>query len=284
MSNHEGYYRPSLLDALVQKVTSALQLWFSEQYRVTRRVMVGVILTMALLSFELFNFDTTEYALENLLGTVSFAGVRWATILAIAFCGIDFAGLARLLTPDDENNSGNATLKPSWLLMGAWLLGGGMNAIMTWWSISLTLMDHNLGNEVLSRAQLIHIVPIFVAVLVWLTRILIISSFIVATDKNPLVASDQLRVRPRSAANRPQPNLPTRPPVRQPVRPPSNPEPVYAAQENKPKAQPHRAGSRPPRAIGRPNNTVKPRRPRGVRRPAVPMQAKGSSGHRRKLV
>ena len=36
----------------------------------------------------------------------------------------------------------------------------------------MTLLNNPIGNEVMSREQLLKIVPIFVAVLVWLTRIL----------------------------------------------------------------------------------------------------------------
>lgn len=143
-----------------------------------RKTIVGIILVVALLAFELFNFDTTQYALRDLLGNVQFVGLQWATILAIAFCAIDFAGLVRLFTPDDDGEQP----KEVWYLMGAWLLGATMNAMMTWWAISLTLLNHNFGNEVLSREQLLHSVPIFVAVLVWLTRILFIGAFTVAGD------------------------------------------------------------------------------------------------------
>ena len=64
-----------------------------------RKTMVGVILMVALFSFEIFNFDTTQFALRSLLGDVRFLGVGWASILAIAFCSIDFAGLIRIFTP-----------------------------------------------------------------------------------------------------------------------------------------------------------------------------------------
>ena len=58
-----------------------------------------------------------------------------------------------------------------------------MNAVMTWWAVNLTLLQTPaLGNEVLSREQLLLYVPIFVAVLVWLTRILFIGAFSVAGD------------------------------------------------------------------------------------------------------
>src|SRR5690606_37415722 len=135
-----------------------------------KQMMICVILLVALAAFEMFNFDTTQYALENLLGYVGFAGLGWATILAVAFCGIDLAGLVRLFTPQ----RGEEEPKEVWYLMSAWLLGATMNAVMTWWAVSLTLLSHDFGNEVLTREQLLRYVPVFVAVLVWLTRILFI--------------------------------------------------------------------------------------------------------------
>ncbi|MFZ0544671.1 MAG: hypothetical protein WAM60_04505 [Candidatus Promineifilaceae bacterium] len=144
-----------------------------------RQFIIGIILVLALFAFETFNFDTTRYALGDLLGDVRFMGMSWAAILAIAFCAIDFAGLARLFTPERGRNEP----KEVWYLMGAWLLGATMNAIMTWWAVSLTLLNHNLGNEVLSRDQLLHIVPVFVAILVWLTRILFIGAVTVAGER-----------------------------------------------------------------------------------------------------
>jgi hypothetical protein len=110
---------------------------------------------------------------------VRFAGLGWATILAVAFCAIDFAGLSRLLTPE----KGRDVPKEIWYLTGAWLLGATMNAIMTWWAVSLVLLDHNLGNEVLSRQDLLAIVPVFVAILVWITRILFIGAVTIAGER-----------------------------------------------------------------------------------------------------
>ena len=119
-----------------------------------KTAVIGFLLVIALIAFEIFNFDTTRYALQNLLGDVNFWGLRWATILAIAFCSIDFAGLARLFTPE----RGSEEPKAVWYLMGAWLMGATMNALMTWWAVSLTLLTHEFGNEVMSRQQLLQIV------------------------------------------------------------------------------------------------------------------------------
>jgi hypothetical protein len=144
-----------------------------------RSFALGMILILALIAFEAFNFDTTRYALENLMGDVRFVGFAWATILAIAFCAIDFAGLGRLLTPE----RGRDEPREIWYLTGAWLLGATMNAIMTWWAVSTVLLSHDLGNEILSREQLLHIVPVFVAILVWLTRILFIGAITMAGER-----------------------------------------------------------------------------------------------------
>ncbi|MCB9006284.1 MAG: hypothetical protein H6656_02710 [Ardenticatenaceae bacterium] len=64
-------------------------------------------------------FDTTRYALGNLLGDVRFAGVGWAAILAIAFCAIDFAGLARLFTPERGAKMSQRPFGISWV-PGCW--------------------------------------------------------------------------------------------------------------------------------------------------------------------
>ncbi len=186
-----------------------------------RHVMIGGILILALFAFELFNFDTTRYALTNLLGDVTFAGIGWAAILAVAFCAIDFAGLARLFTPERGRNEPQSV----WYLMGAWLLGATMNAVMTWWAVSLTLLNHNLGNEVLGREQLLKFVPIFVAVLVWLTRILFIGSLTVAGEQfldsqSDADSSPQFNSRPaRQPVSRPRPGAAVNGSSRRPAAP-----------------------------------------------------------------
>lgn len=196
-----------------------------------QKSIMGVILVVALLAFELFNFDTTRYALSNLLGDVRFAGIGWATILAIAFCAIDFAGLARLFTPERGKNEPTAV----WYLMGAWLLGATMNAIMTWWAISLTLLTHDFGNEVLSREQLLRWVPFFVATLVWLTRILFIGAISVAGEY--MFAGSLLQrsgKRLNSATRGPSPNRPVqrKPAGGRPFRPTTAPMRAKSAKGN----------------------------------------------------
>ena len=145
-----------------------------------RGLAFGLIIIAALIAFEIFNFSTTTFALTDLLGDLEFAGLKWATILAIAFCGIDFAGIARLFTPE----AGNKEPSEAWYLFGAWLLAATMNSMLTWWGVSIALLNQDdLGNAVVSGETLLKVVPIFVAILVWLIRVLIIGTFSVAGDR-----------------------------------------------------------------------------------------------------
>jgi len=195
---------------------AAIRLW--ENFRIRRGLVFGVILVVALAAFEMFNFSTTDYALTDLLGELRFAGLRWATILAIAFCGIDFAGLARLFTPE-RGVRGHPV--ETWYLIGAWFLGATMNAMMTWWAVSLAMLggSHQIGNEILSREQLLAYVPVFVAALVWLTRILIIGTFSIAGERLFSQAEAMLlEVRNQALKSRPV-SAPAPRPVAQPSQP-----------------------------------------------------------------
>ncbi len=222
----------------------------SMSWRKGRRYAIAFVLVSALLAFEIFNFDTTSFALGNLLGGVSFAGLKWSAVLAFAFCAIDFAGLARIFTPETQLEN---EPKEVWYLMGAWLLGATMNAVMTWWAVSLTLLSHDFGNEVLSREVLLRYVPVFVAVLVWLTRILFIGALSVAgeslfngdvaqqTEQRPeRLAETPVRMtaapRERLIAEPERERAPKRQPKRNTARPagmPATVRPVAAAQRQR---------------------------------------------------
>lgn len=152
----------------------------AHRFRLQRGLTFGLIIIAALLAFETFNYSTTEFALSDLLGDLTFAGMRWATILAVAFCAIDFAGIARLFTPEE----GSVDINEIWYLFGAWLLAATMNAMLTWWGVSIAILNHqSLGNAVIEREILLRVVPIFVAVMVWLIRVLIIGTFSVAGNR-----------------------------------------------------------------------------------------------------
>lgn len=208
---------------------------FSKRINYSRGKLFGFLIIAALLAFELFNYTTTDFALNDLLGGLSFSGIRWATILAIAFCGIDFAGIARLFTPQQGDNSPREV----WYLFGAWLLAACMNAMLTWWGVALAIVNHDsLGGSVIARDTLLEVVPVFVAIMVWLIRVLIIGTFSVAgnrlfsqSDHFPSTQPVPVMHRTDGTGRAAQPSLAARqatnPSSNTPPLPQARPEPTY---------------------------------------------------------
>ena len=145
-----------------------------------RGLIFGVIILCALLAFEVFNFSSTLFALTDILGTLAFGPVRWATILAFAFCAIDFAGIARIFTPEQ----GRDEPAEVWYLFAAWFLAAAFNATLTWWGVSVAILQHNaLGGAIVGASTMTKVVPIFVAAMVLLIRVLLINTFSIAGDR-----------------------------------------------------------------------------------------------------
>jgi hypothetical protein len=146
-----------------------------------RGTIWGLIILGALAAFEIFNFGTTEYALSDLLGSLSFVGLPWATVLAVAFCSIDFAGIARIFTPGETSEGAGEV----WYLFGAWLLAACFNAALTWWGVSIAILNQANSGDVslIGGTTVTTVVPVFVAAMVWLIRVLIIGTFSAAGDR-----------------------------------------------------------------------------------------------------
>lgn len=202
-----------------------------------RGTIWGLIILLALLSFEIFNYSTTQFALLDVLGELKFAGMRWASILAIAFCGIDFAGIARLFTPEQ----GRDEPAEVWYLFGAWLLAAAFNAMLTWWGVSVAIVSHQsqAGGVVISSTTLTKVVPVLVAIMVWLIRVLIIGTFSVAGERLFSQAETHVSTQPRpvtrpvlqpaSTLNRPRPTT-VAPAFRSATTArPARPEPTYSS-------------------------------------------------------
>lgn len=212
---------------------------FLKNAALKRGAIFGGILVCALLAFELFNFGTTSFALRDALGDLEFVGIKWATILAFAFCAIDFAGIARIFTPEQ----GRDEPAEVYYLFGAWLLAAGFNAILTWWGVSVAIQNHNAqGGILVGQAAMTKIVPIFVASMVWLVRVLLIGTFSIAGERlftladiynrhanyrnEPTYSAPQPRTSNLPATNYPHP-APKPRPVQQTPTYINRPEPTY---------------------------------------------------------
>ncbi len=209
-----------------------------------RGAIFGFILILALVAFEIFNYSTTQFALADMLGDLQSAGLRWSVVLAIAFCGIDFAGIARLFTPQ----LGREEPTEVWYLFGAWLLAASFNAALTWWGVSIAILNHRaLGDALVGESMMTRAIPVLVAVMVWMIRVLIIGTFSLAGEN--MFSMAEVRPAPRVPAYRSErldrPERPVAPRV------PSSPSAAYARPAPKPTQV-------PPRPVTRPEPTYHP--------------------------
>lgn len=179
-------------NSFTSNIKTNLSYWFANN----RLSITTFILLIGLIAFEMFNYSTTDFALKDLLGDLKFAGFYWSTILAVAFCLIDFAGIARLFMPGNKLSD----IKEDWFLFGAWFLAATMNAILTWWGVSMSIVNHSIMSSRIIDAETIHlVVPIFVSIMVWVTRILLIGS-LTLSDKSTSPKSQPRVARPSNHA------------------------------------------------------------------------------------
>jgi hypothetical protein len=163
--------------------SQSLKMSFSKSLnllKMRKDALYVIVFVLALLAFEAFNYSTTDFALSDLLGEFKFAGIAWATLLSIAFCGIDFAGIALLLaTPTHKEDNRSA-----WFMFGAWILAATMNAILTWWGVVLAIQSHPVvSTGVVDEGFVTRTVPVFIALMVWVIRILLVGSLSKKSDR-----------------------------------------------------------------------------------------------------
>ena len=190
-----------------------------------RGLIFGGIILGALLGFEIFNFSSTSFALRDILGDLAFGPFKWATVLALAFCGIDFAGIARIFTPE----KGRDEPAEVWYLLGAWLLAAAFNATLTWWGVSIAVLQHNpQGGALLGQATMTKLVPALVAGMVLIIRVLLINTFSIAGERLFSVADERDAQYQNKPAYRPNESLRTPNPAF--PRPAPKPNPVNISQ------------------------------------------------------
>ncbi|MFZ5882258.1 MAG: hypothetical protein ACOYYI_00585 [Chloroflexota bacterium] len=152
-----------------------------------RGLVFGLLILSALLAFEVFNYSSTFFALRDIIGDLAVGPFRWATVLAFAFCAIDFAGIARIFTPEKGANEPAEV----WYLLGAWFLAAAFNAALTWWGISVAIMKHTAeGGVLVGQATMTKVIPILVAVMVLTIRVLLINTFSIAGERIFSLAED----------------------------------------------------------------------------------------------
>ena len=137
------------------------------------------VIILALAALEIFNFSTTDFALRDILGNQGGGLLTWSTILSLAFCGMDIAGIAKILASPKEDTG----TRSGWYLLGAWVLAAAMNTGLTWWGISVTIYNQPVpAVMIIDPMTYVTVVPVLVAVMVWVIRILIIGTLVTSFD------------------------------------------------------------------------------------------------------
>jgi hypothetical protein len=185
-----------------------------------KRTYFSLMILVGLLAFDVFNFATTKAALESFMGTGKVLGIVVAQALAVAFCAVDLGGLTSLFTEDKGFD------EPWWVWMfgAGWLIASAINAALTWWAILLGMPSAPaINNPLFTAQQLYNVVPVVIAVTVWLIRLLLVGATIVAWDR-----SDPAPKYKKSTGFVPKP-IGNKPPFPAPQRPPiSKPAPMFS--------------------------------------------------------
>jgi hypothetical protein len=156
-----------------------------------------MILLLGLMAFEIWNFVSSQGGLLDILGERTFAGMRWASLLAFAFCSIDFAGIARIFTPEQ----GRDEPAEIWYLFGAWFLAAMFDSILTYWTVKVAILTNPVGSVMIANdPKTINIVSVGIAVIDFSIRMLLINTFATAGERLFSTESVPSHSSPRSSS------------------------------------------------------------------------------------
>jgi len=101
-------------------------------------VLIGIML-LGLLCFLFFNFTTTWETMQVLLGDTTSV-----LLFAVAISLVDFAGIARIFTPEDDLRKENAFVL---IMLFVWLVAAFADILLTWWWAALMMEQTNAASH-----------------------------------------------------------------------------------------------------------------------------------------
>ncbi len=146
--------------------------------------LINVILLVGLLAFEAFNVITTADALKAIVPL----GV--GTILAIAFCATDIAGLVRVMTPAKTMQEEPKVVKA---LFGVWFSVAIINAFLTWFSLQ-SYFDVTAIKVPVVMNNVKFIIPVILSIVIFMIHFVIVYSLGVFLER-----SEAFRTNPTGA-------------------------------------------------------------------------------------
>ena len=181
------------------------------------KIVIFVMLAIGMLSFELFNYATTELGIKSLIGDGKVLSISIASVFAIAFCFADIGGIARVFTP--QTSLSDEPLEV-YLAMGGWIIAAIINAGMTWYALLTMMSGRALGNEIVSQEALLTYAPFIGALATLLVRFMLVNSIVIGIESKGKPVSSAKR--PSMPIRRPAPTMygssAPKPPVFTPLR------------------------------------------------------------------
>jgi hypothetical protein len=176
-----------------------------------KSAILGLLIFLGLAAFDVFNFATTRDALSSII-TATLLNIPLSWPLAVAFCAIDLGGIASVFTKE----KGFREPWYVWMLGAGWIIASIANSGLTFMAIRMGMASAPIMHNPLIPADIaIKWVPILLASVIWLIRVMIIGSIIVADNhKEPVVAKPAQPAFRMAGSSRPMPK-----PNPQPVRP-----------------------------------------------------------------
>lgn len=120
-------------------------------------------LVLALVLFLYFNISTSLETFDVMLGNT---GPIHALVLA--FCLLDFLGLVRVVTPDQDMKDEPAVV---WITFGIWLLASTIDILFTTWWVYLQMADNLLTIPEAVPPWLVTLFPVAVALVEFCIRV-----------------------------------------------------------------------------------------------------------------
>lgn len=143
-----------------------------------------VVLSILMVVLEVGNFFSTYYALNDILGTIGLTifgtHVRWAVMMAVAACLMDFFGIVRIFTPHQDRDEPAEV----WILFGIWVVMAVGDAVLTWWTSKTAIIINPSPSVLLSSSAFIYkAVPVVVAGIELALRVSVVFLFGKFMDK-----------------------------------------------------------------------------------------------------
>lgn len=131
-----------------------------------------VLLLVLCVALELVNWTTSEGALLLFLGRTQVIGLYIASLLALAFCGVDLLCLWRITTPAARAEDESKTVV---LMLVMWVVGTLLNAVLTYFSLKHTMSQTTAWqSDIWQGFNPLDVLPVALAGGVWVTRVSLI--------------------------------------------------------------------------------------------------------------